>query len=405
MRPEDRKEPGERRAVFWRLAERNGFEFFVVNKDLVLPQTGQRQEPRHRAGTWGRGLMSFSPEINLSEQVTRGRGLRLERPDQEADRRQGPEGRRAGARTEARVRQEARKRRGEAAGDLQGRGTTLRVREPVFSQQEADRRARAILKRRAEGFVGGRGESIGIPEIQRERQRRAERSRVSVQHDVLHPAGHAHRRRVGLPDDVRGEGHDDMSDAVRLAKADDAGERGIVRGVSVGIVAQEQGSRRPRPRQDPFPLAREPRRVPLGAHRGADGRARAVAPGSFPKSTTKCSSPSTPSASSIRTSLGCLWNGQDPPPESNGDGRNDLRMIRSRSGHEIVFDDGAQGRIEIHLKDDTRTVRLDPDGIEIEDDSGNKIAIVVDAGQHRDQEQRQHLDRVDDASTSRPTRR
>ena len=41
----------------------------------------------------------------------------------------------------------------------------LRVREPVFSQQEADQRARAILKRRAEGFVGGRGESFGIPEL------------------------------------------------------------------------------------------------------------------------------------------------------------------------------------------------------------------------------------------------
>jgi uncharacterized protein involved in type VI secretion and phage assembly len=78
--------------------------------------------------------------------------------------------------------------------------------------------------------------------------------------------------------------------------------------------------------------------------------------------------------------VGSLWNGQDKPPEANADGKNDLRMIRSRSGHEIVFDDGARGRIEIHLKDDTRKVRLDPDGIEISDDKGNKIAIQSTSG-------------------------
>ena len=72
--------------------------------------------------------------------------------------------------------------------------------------------------------------------------------------------------------------------------------------------------------------------------------------------------------------LGCLWNGKEPPPETNSDGRNDIRKIRSRSGHEIIFDDGAQGRIDIHLKDKKR-VRMDPDGILISDDKGNQIEI------------------------------
>lgn len=78
--------------------------------------------------------------------------------------------------------------------------------------------------------------------------------------------------------------------------------------------------------------------------------------------------------------IGCLWNGKDKPPQDNADGRNNLRVIRSRSGHEIVFDDGAQGRIDIHLKDNQRKVRLDQDGIEISDDSGNKIAITSTPG-------------------------
>lgn len=73
--------------------------------------------------------------------------------------------------------------------------------------------------------------------------------------------------------------------------------------------------------------------------------------------------------------LGALWNGKEPPPETNSDGRNDIRKIRSRSGHEIIFDDGARGRIDIHLSDNKRQVVLDPDGIVIKDDSGNEIEI------------------------------
>jgi hypothetical protein len=79
--------------------------------------------------------------------------------------------------------------------------------------------------------------------------------------------------------------------------------------------------------------------------------------------------------------LGSLWNGKDTPPETNADGRNDIRKIRSRSGHEIIFDDGAQGNIDIHLKDNKRKVRMDPDGIVISDDSGNQIEIKSLSGE------------------------
>lgn len=37
--------------------------------------------------------------------------------------------------------------------------------------------------------------------------------------------------------------------------------------------------------------------------------------------------------------LGCLWNGKDKPPENNEDGANNLRMLKSRSGHLIRLDD------------------------------------------------------------------
>ena len=45
--------------------------------------------------------------------------------------------------------------------------------------------------------------------------------------------------------------------------------------------------------------------------------------------------------------LGALWNGKDKPPESN-DGANNLRTIKSRSGHIIRLDDTADAeKIEI----------------------------------------------------------
>ena len=46
--------------------------------------------------------------------------------------------------------------------------------------------------------------------------------------------------------------------------------------------------------------------------------------------------------------VGALWNGKDEPPVTNSDGRNDVRVIRSRSGHVIRLTDTAgDERIEI----------------------------------------------------------
>ncbi len=80
--------------------------------------------------------------------------------------------------------------------------------------------------------------------------------------------------------------------------------------------------------------------------------------------------------------LGFLWNGVDNPPESNSDGQNNIRKIKSRSGHEIVFNDddtARQEKIEIHTNGGHRIVLDDSAGgekIEIVDKSGsNKMTI------------------------------
>lgn len=80
--------------------------------------------------------------------------------------------------------------------------------------------------------------------------------------------------------------------------------------------------------------------------------------------------------------LGALWNGVDKPPEINSDGKNNIRKIKSRSGHELIFNDEEnKENIEIHTKtghkiflDDTS----DEEKIEILDKSGNN-SILIDS--------------------------
>lgn len=50
--------------------------------------------------------------------------------------------------------------------------------------------------------------------------------------------------------------------------------------------------------------------------------------------------------------LGALWNGKDAPPASNSDGKNNLRVIKSRSGHVIKLNDEA-GKESIEIVDHT----------------------------------------------------
>ena len=85
--------------------------------------------------------------------------------------------------------------------------------------------------------------------------------------------------------------------------------------------------------------------------------------------------------------LGSLWNGVDTPPETNADGKNNIRKIKSRSGHEIIFDDNDEEKkekIEIRTKAGHTIVLDDSAGaekIEIKDKTGNNT-ITIDSVQN-----------------------
>jgi phage baseplate assembly protein V len=68
--------------------------------------------------------------------------------------------------------------------------------------------------------------------------------------------------------------------------------------------------------------------------------------------------------------LGGLWNSVDKPPEANADGQNNLRLVKSRSGHLIRLDDSAGAeKIEILDSSGNNSITLDT--------ASNTITIVA----------------------------
>ena len=64
--------------------------------------------------------------------------------------------------------------------------------------------------------------------------------------------------------------------------------------------------------------------------------------------------------------LGMLWNGKAEPPETNQDGKNNMRLIRTRSGHQLLFvDDATAPLAELRLADGKK-LTLDKDGVEVD---------------------------------------
>jgi uncharacterized protein involved in type VI secretion and phage assembly len=69
--------------------------------------------------------------------------------------------------------------------------------------------------------------------------------------------------------------------------------------------------------------------------------------------------------------VGALWNGKDAPPASNDDGKNNVRVIKSRSGHVVrLTDEDGREMIEIVDKSEKNSIRIDT--------SKNTITITAD---------------------------
>lgn len=79
--------------------------------------------------------------------------------------------------------------------------------------------------------------------------------------------------------------------------------------------------------------------------------------------------------------IGSLWNGVDLPPETNDDGKNNIRMIKSRSGHTITIDDTEGGeKIEIADKTGNNTITIDTKNNKLSFKSDKDIEISAPNG-------------------------
>jgi uncharacterized protein involved in type VI secretion and phage assembly len=78
--------------------------------------------------------------------------------------------------------------------------------------------------------------------------------------------------------------------------------------------------------------------------------------------------------------LGMLWNGKQTPPAVNDDGKNNARLIKSRSGHTVRFnDDESAPEVEVRLADGKHLL-LDEDGITLSDGKQNVLRFTTSSG-------------------------
>jgi uncharacterized protein involved in type VI secretion and phage assembly len=79
--------------------------------------------------------------------------------------------------------------------------------------------------------------------------------------------------------------------------------------------------------------------------------------------------------------LGALWNGKDAPPATNGDGKNNLRLIKSRSGHVIKLnDEDGKETIEIIDKSGKNSIVIDTAKNTLTITSDKDIALAAAQG-------------------------
>ena len=146
-----------------KLADRNHFELYVDEQRRLhfAPPNDKATEVVRLV--YGEGLLSFKPEANLARQVSRVEVYGWDRNKKEAIIGRASDGEESGL-------------TGKSAGQYLNafvrdpdKRPTLRIRQPVFTQAEADQRAKAALNERAKQFLTGDGETIGLPEIRPDR--------------------------------------------------------------------------------------------------------------------------------------------------------------------------------------------------------------------------------------------
>ncbi len=79
--------------------------------------------------------------------------------------------------------------------------------------------------------------------------------------------------------------------------------------------------------------------------------------------------------------VGSLWNGKEKPPVDNADGKNNVRVIKSRSGHVIrLTDEEGKEKIEVVDKDGKNSVVIDTAAGTVTVTAGKDIVLSAPQG-------------------------
>ena len=141
-----------------KLATRNHFEFYVSPPKTLRFGKPHDQNDGIVTLRWGQSLLSFKPEANLAAQVSQ-----VEVYGWNPDQKKAIVGKAvAGEETGHDPRRQS---GGERLSAAIGKKAVLQVRQPVFTEAEAKRRAQAILNDHAKKFLTGEAECIGLPNL------------------------------------------------------------------------------------------------------------------------------------------------------------------------------------------------------------------------------------------------
>jgi len=353
------------------LARANGYFVWVDSGTLYF-----KSKPPKRPDTieleWGKTLLSFSPRLStaglVNEVLVRGwdpiqkQGfLATVKRDQ-----------RAGGIAPTGLKQISR-----GSG---GRSQRVIRNVSVSSLREAEALALSVLRSQQVATVTGRGTCLGDPTMRV--GAKLELSGIGrfagsyLVTTVTHSVGANGYQTSFEVNSNSGESAPDLPD---MLASSDRGHRGDG-GVVVGLVMDNQ---------DPDGLGRVKVKLPGASEDEIGHWARVSAPmagagrGMFflPEKSDEVLVAFEQGDSTRPYVLGALWNGKDNPPETNADGRNNLRLIKSRSGHLVRLDDttGAE-RIEIIDKSGANSVTIDTSTNSITIKSAQDVSIEAPLG-------------------------
>jgi len=327
------------------LAQANGYFLWVDRDTLYFKRDRPAPKPNTIRLEWGKTLMSFSARLSTAGQVNE---VEVRGWDPVQKQSLSARVKRRGTVT-AKLAPTGQKQIDKGTG---GRSERIIAKAPVSNAQEAEAYAKAILAQQS--LISGNGVSVGNPEI-----------------------------RVGTTLELSGIGRFDGSYTVTqvthtlndngyqtsfqvdsvlhspdLPSLFDGRDRNRVYGVVVGIV--------------------------IGNKDIGIGRVRVKYPGMSDNEIGHMARVATLMAGQERGTLflpeendevliafeqgdiarpyviGALWNGKDKPPDSNANGKNNLRFIKSRSGHLVRLDDTEHNeKIEIIDKTGKNSLTFD----------------------------------------------